>query len=497
MNGAVSGIALRRLGLVAAGLYMRLATLPRAPDVDDSFLFVNGVIRFSIQETRPHWPGYPVYIWAGKALAALVGDPVLALHLVSAFSSALVAWPLAAVACAWTMSLGGTETVSERAGLSAAALWIVSPMAWVTASQIVSDAFGMLLGVLMLALAAVGERHVRRCARAWTLAAIVAGVMTGVRLVNVMMMGPLLWKAWRARGERWWGCPAPLLIGSAFLAGVVPWAVWLISRGGVDYAHGAEYHLQGHFTRWGNSVFTDPHPLLRPFAALRTLVLYGLGAGWPAQGWARPAVGVAWAVLLALAVKQRWRSPIADLVALWGIPQLVYLFLGHDVTLPRYMLPAVALSALLGGIAAARAPRIGAATLTMAVVSMVVVSHHLALSRRAGPLVEYAAAKYLETQPRAALAVVDVPSLGFYLQFSPSVVWANTRYPQIETKRARWTAAGLRVFATAPPPDSTGWRPVAHFCLDPLVDPRPPHELWLFAPGPTVSDRPLGCGEAY
>jgi len=72
---------------------------------------------------------------------------VLGLHLVSAFSSALVAWPLAAVACAWTMSLGGTETVSERAGLSAAALWIVSPMAWVTASQIVSDALGMLLGV--------------------------------------------------------------------------------------------------------------------------------------------------------------------------------------------------------------------------------------------------------------------------------------------------------------------------------------------------------------
>jgi len=30
---------------------------------------------------------------------------------------------------------------------------------------------------------------------AWTLAAIVAGVMTGVRLVNVMMMGPVLWKA--------------------------------------------------------------------------------------------------------------------------------------------------------------------------------------------------------------------------------------------------------------------------------------------------------------
>ena len=494
----MTGITLRRLGLVAAGLSLRLATLPRVPDIDDSFLFVNGVIRFSILEIRPHWPSYPVYIWAGKAVAALVEDPVLALHLVSAFSSALVAWPLAAVASAWTRSLGGTEAMAERAGLSAAALWLVSPVAWVTASQIFSDALGMLLGALVLALAAAGERNVRRSGLAWTLAAIVAGVMTGVRLVNVVMMGPLLWKAWRARGERWWGCPAPLSIGSAFLAGVVPWAVWLLSRGGIDYVRGAEYHLQGHFTRWGNSVFTDPHPLLRPFAALRTFVLYGLGAGSPALGWARPAVGVAWAVLFALAARQRWRSPIAGLVALWGIPQLAYLFLGHDITWPRYMLPAVALAALLGGIASARSPRMGAAALTMAVVTMAVVSQQLALSRRASPLVEYAAAKYLETQPRAAVAVVDVPTLGFYLQFSPSVVWANARCSQIETRRARWTADGLRVFATAPPPDPTGWRPVAHFCLDPLVDPRPPHELWLFARGPTTaSDRPLGCGEAY
>src|SRR5258706_15986587 len=114
-------------------------------------------------------------------------------------------------------------------------------MAWVTASQIVSDALGMLLGILVLALAASGERSGTRRALAWVSAASVAGVMTGVRLVNVMMMGPLLWKAWRARGERWWGSPPPLLIGSAFLAGIVPWAVWLVSRGGGDYVHGAAY----------------------------------------------------------------------------------------------------------------------------------------------------------------------------------------------------------------------------------------------------------------
>jgi hypothetical protein len=494
MNAAV---AVRRLALVGAGLALRLGTLPRAPDIDDSFLFVNGVIRFSVQEMRPHWPGYPVYMWVGKAVAALVGDPVLALHLVSAFSSALVAWPLAAVAAAWARSLGATDAVAERAGLSAGALWIVTPMAWVTGSQIVSDALAMLLGVLVLALAAAGERGGQRRASAWwTLAAFLSGLMIGVRVVNVIMTGPLLWKAWRERDVRWRGWPVPVAISVAFLAGALPWAAWLLSKGAIDYVHSGEYHLEGHFTRWGHSVFTDPRPLLRPYTALRTIVLYGLGAGPPSLGWARLVVGLAWAVLFVLVARQRWRSPIGGLVALWGIPQVAYLFFAHDVAWPRYFMAEIALAALLAGVASARAHRTGAMALIIAVVSMIVASHRLALSRQAGPLVEYAAARYLEGQPRAAVAVIDVPTLGFYLQVAPFVVWRNMREGQIETWRAKWTAEGRRVFTTAPPPDPTGWRPVAHFCLDRLVDPRPPHELWLYAQGPTAaSDRPLGCGE--
>src|SRR5205823_634702 len=104
---------------------------------------VNGVIRFSIRESRPHWPGYPVYIWAGKVFAAIVGDPIVGLHLLSALSSVLVAWPLAAVARKWATSLGTTQGAADVAGWSAAVLWWVTPMAWVTASQIVSDALGL------------------------------------------------------------------------------------------------------------------------------------------------------------------------------------------------------------------------------------------------------------------------------------------------------------------------------------------------------------------
>jgi hypothetical protein len=46
--------------LVVAGLVARLATLPQSPDEVDSVLFLRGVSQFSIRDSRPHWPGYPV-----------------------------------------------------------------------------------------------------------------------------------------------------------------------------------------------------------------------------------------------------------------------------------------------------------------------------------------------------------------------------------------------------------------------------------------------------
>ena len=94
------------LAVVAAGLAVRLPTMPLTPDVEDSYLFVRAVLRYSLAQTRPHWPGYPVYIWVGKLVTAVVGDPVLGLHVLSAVSSALTAWPLALVTRTWALSLG-------------------------------------------------------------------------------------------------------------------------------------------------------------------------------------------------------------------------------------------------------------------------------------------------------------------------------------------------------------------------------------------------------
>ena len=124
------GFALRSAGLCLALFALRLWTLPPFVESVDGWSFVRGVVRYSALEARPHWPGYPLYIAMGKLLAALTGDVVLALHLVSIASSTLAALPLMALARDWSAAAGGDVPTAERAGLAAGLLWGLTPGSW-------------------------------------------------------------------------------------------------------------------------------------------------------------------------------------------------------------------------------------------------------------------------------------------------------------------------------------------------------------------------------
>jgi hypothetical protein len=484
------------IAITAVGLALRLTTLPLGPDMEDSIFFVRGVIRFSIKEIRPHWPGYPVYIWVGKLATVLVRDPVRALHLVSAVASTLVAWPLAHVARAWALSLGFPARKAVWAGWTAAALWLVTPVAWVTGSQIVSDSLGLLCGMSFLALCVMGERDGSRW---WMGAAALGGVLGGVRFANVSMLAPLLWESWRARRARWHGLPVPVALLAALLAGALPWILWLGLREPVAFVQVGRSMLKGHFTRWGESVFTDAHPLERPLRLAETLAVYGVGAGPPRLEWTRVVVGAAWlgAVVAAFAARPS-RSGVARLVALWAAPHFVHVFLFHNaVHLPRYMLPAVALLSLIGGLAAVMPRRAGRFAVILALASTAMVSAPLAVRQRRQPPPEYRVAEFLGRIPRAGVVVVGTPSLPFYLdEVAPGVAYATAEATEIPKWEARWISESRRVFATAPPPqDPSGWHPVAHYCRDPLIAPLLGGEVWLFAPTSAGPGRPLACGE--
>ena len=481
------------LAMVAAGFAVRLPTMPVSADGEDSLLFVRGVIHYSIAKTSPHFPGYPVYIWIGKLLTFLVGDPVLGLHLLSAAASALTAWPLALVARAWALSLGASDRTSGWCGWATAGLWLVTPIAWIIGAQILSDPLGLLCGATLLALCVAGER---RGLGYWIAAAMLGGVMLGVRLVNVSMLGPVVAECWRRRRERWHGLRAPYVLLLAGLAGVLPWLFWLVIRDPMALLAGARSQVGGHFTRWGESIWTDHHPLTRPFRAFRTLAIYGLGTYPHEARRLGVAVAAAWIAVLAMAGAARpWRGPVSRLVALWAVPHLLHVFLAHDIDYPRYMLSAVALLSLVGGLAPVRLTRAGLAAVIVTVAAMAAVTAPLAIRQSRQPPVELRVVSFLARRPPAALAVVEHEGLPFFLDNAQSgVVWAVTPAEEVPRWQSVWERAGREVFATEPPPqDPSGWRPVAHFCRDPRINPYLIRDLWLFAPvsGPLAGTDPL------
>jgi hypothetical protein len=181
--------------------------------------------------------------------------------------------------------------------------------------------------------------------------------------------------------------------------------------------------------------------------------------------------------------RRQWRSRVSHLVALWAFPHLLYVFVAHDMDFPRYMLSAVALLSLVGGLAPMRRGRAGFGAVAAATAAMAAVSVPLAVRQRGQPPVEIRVASFLAGR-HAALAVVDQPDLPFFLDEAGfDIVWAVMPADEVPRWRETWARAGREVFATAPPPlDASGWIPVRHFCRDPLIHPYLSRDLWLFAP---------------
>jgi len=115
---------------------------------------------------------------------------------------------------------------------------------------------------------------------------------------------------------------------------------------------------------------------------------------------------------------------------------------------------------------------------------MAVFSAPLALRQHRALPIGVRLERFLARRQPAAVALVEQPNLFVYLEDSaPVVVSEAMAAGDLLEWATRWTSRGRVVFATAPPPqDPSAWRPVAHFCSDPLINPHLAHDVWLFAP---------------
>ncbi|WFG00012.1 hypothetical protein [Aeromonas caviae] len=215
-----------------------LLTFPVALDSDDALNFAHGVVRFSVLEFSPHFPGYPAFIWLARLINLAVDEPARAVQWASLLGSSLLA-PLAAFLAV---------RLWQRPSLLAP-VWLLVlalPLTPTLALSGLSD--GPALAAWLGALLALLHRKA-------ALAGLLLGLMLTLRPSYFVLALLPLWLGMAQQGNRVRFVLPIALVGLACLL-----FVWQ-ADGWAYFAEGRRF-TDGHFTLWGNTAAAHGDRLL-------------------------------------------------------------------------------------------------------------------------------------------------------------------------------------------------------------------------------------------
>ncbi len=289
-----------------------LFTFPVALDSDDALNFAHGVMRFSVLEFSPHFPGYPAFIWLARLINLAVDDPAAAVQWASLLGTALIA-PLAALLAV---------RLWQRPSLLAP-VWLLVlalPLTPTLALSGLSD--GPALAAWLGALLALQHRKP-------ALAGLLLGLLLAFRPSYFVLALLPLWLGIEHKGERLKFLFPIVLVGLISLL-----FVWQ-ADGWAYFGEGRRF-TDGHFTLWGNTAAAHGDRLLswaRTFHDQLTPL-------WPL------AVGA----LLVLPLWQRSKDQVAALSPLWTLywlALLLWTLFGQNPDNPRHLAPLTLLGIVL------------------------------------------------------------------------------------------------------------------------------------------------------
>jgi hypothetical protein len=370
----------------------------------DSVNFALGVRHFDVATHRPHPPGYPVYVAAGKvAVGAL--DLVSSAPEASVDARALAILSLLAGVCvvpllyrvfacltpegaAFDRQEPPAQTINLTA-LAATAITISCPLFWYLAVRPMSDLPGFAVAIAAQACLLTawwrqtpgpdGDRRLAVPAltasgRMIVIGALLSAISIGVRSQTVWFTLPLLLLVLLDRVGRG---VAGAILGSAisFTFGALAWGVPLIiASGGLSAYLAALGSQAGEDFAAGDMLYLNPTPRNAAFALIRTFV----------HPWDSPALAT---VVLALSafgfvlVAWRERRAMAAILAMTA-PYFVFHLVFQDTAFVRYALPIVPPVAFLAArgvaLASERAAPVAAAVISIwavAVASPVLVAY--------------------------------------------------------------------------------------------------------------------------
>jgi len=301
-----SKTVLSALLLLAGGL-SRLPFAGSTPINWDGVQFALGVERFDLQAHQPHPPGYILYVLMGRAVNLMVGDPSLALSLLSVLAGAV------AVPLVYLLALDILDDVGVALG--AAFLMLGSPLALYYGSVGLTYVPEMALSV------AVGWAAWRARRRPTIGSTMIMGAMLGlaggVRQTSMAVLLPLcIWALWGSpRSPR----KSIMAFGGAALGATALWLVPLLAMSGGLDAYLRENSLLAQTTSGRTSIFA-----VGIEGPLYNLAFEGLAL----------VVGLAFGVLplglwAARVVRFSLGLDLKGFMAWWVLPALVLYGLSH------------------------------------------------------------------------------------------------------------------------------------------------------------------------
>ncbi|VAX22471.1 hypothetical protein MNBD_NITROSPINAE04-1132 [hydrothermal vent metagenome] len=314
--------ALSIFAILSAFLIAAIVTASPWPEDQDSVNFILGVDLYDPLFHQPHFPGYPVYIVAGKIASAFLGTPAHALIFVSALSGAFTILLFAV----FTRRLYG-----ESAAITCAALMAANPVFFEFSHKIQTEAFGTLL--LISAVVALGRLD-RASGVRWFISGLIFGLLLGVRLSwwpYAFVYAMVSIRFGRVGG-----------VFSGIIAGALLWLIpQIIVIGPYELYEHSLFFINGHFTQWGGALGSVNGTESRAMAiALRVAEAVGwIGSG--VNTTRIPWIGVsAFAIFLAIKNRKTFSGETA-LFIIATAAYLIWVALGQNVSKIRHFVPLI------------------------------------------------------------------------------------------------------------------------------------------------------------
>jgi hypothetical protein len=410
--------------LAALALIVALAHVPfLAPSLEDidSVNFALGVRDFDVATHRPHPPGYPVYIFLGKAATAIAGlgsDAAQSMVEARALSVLSLLSAVAAIVALYGVFVclsprlvpaeGSPWRTLDVSAVAATAITASCPLFWYLSVRPMSDVPGLAAALAAQACLLLawwrqtpgtdGDRRLSpevmaASGRMIVIGAFLAALSIGLRSQTVWFTAPLLVLVLMDRIGRG---AAGAMIGASvmFVAGGLSWGIpLLIASGGLNAYLAALGSQAGEDFAAGEMLYLNFHPRRFAIALQRTF----------AFPWDSTLLAIAVLVLAAAGVVYlllRDRRSLTAIAALTG-PYLLFHLLFQDTSFVRYTLPLVPVVAYLAvrGVALVSTAAVPAVAAVISIAGVAIASPVLAAyAAQASPTVRALEAMHVETR---------------------------------------------------------------------------------------------------